>query len=67
MKRWQGYIQLLTIVGLLAASGFQLMTIRNQQKIIDLEQKTIDMERAALENWKARAMACEDVVLSDDH
>jgi hypothetical protein len=67
MKRWQGYLQLLTIVGLLVASGLQLRVIHTQMVTIELADKTIEMQGATIEHWKARAMACEDIVLSDDH
>jgi outer membrane lipopolysaccharide assembly protein LptE/RlpB len=60
MNRTLEWVRLLTIVGLLAASGFQLMTIHNQQKLIDLQMQTI-------ETWRARAMKCEGIVLTDDH
>jgi hypothetical protein len=67
MKRAQQWVRVLIIVALAVSWGLQLRIIHTQMRTIELADKTIKMQGAAIEHWKMRAMACEDIVQTDDH
>jgi cell division protein FtsL len=60
MKRWLPLINFILMVVLVVGT---LIIHHQERSVIALQQQTIEVQRVAVEQWKARAMACDGLVL----